>query len=609
MTLNYSNHTKSITNSQNKLNLTPEFQNVASGLIMKLENSQLRDFLIEKILGDRKQNIKSDVTNLEIFEKSRPSRLGAFYTSENLVNKIISQIEIKPNFKYLDPALGTGNFILILAKELLTKFSFNSVDEVLNSIYGFDIDLEALEICKMRFLLELEEFFSIDISTYQHLNFYHTDFTAKASQGFDFINDFNIIHKDSNQVINIKKELKFDYIFGNPPFITFYGRHSKKLPESHREYYLSNYEFIPDAVKNGKLNLYMFFIEHGLNLLTKGGHLIYLLDNSIYETSAYYLRKWIIENFQITSIQMGLANFENVASGQTIWHITNIYPKQPVLIEDFYHNKIQQINQDKWLKNIECRISISRSNSILDKLTQNQLLIDYFPRKSIRTCCMLLNLTEKFLVTKEDYQRDKSGLIMPYLEGGKSLSSPDLPFEFCHYIKYDYELQLRLSEEIRVRLEKEGIKNKKRIGLGQLEIYRSPKIFIRQSSDRLIAKFTNENFMANNSLYILTPIYSNFPKEEWENILIYTERLLNSKLYLYLAYQMNVIRKNPKQQPQIKVSDLKRLPFWLDEKSLFFEKIISLNPIDRNKIDCLIYEELKLTNQEVSKIESFSLLV
>lgn len=149
---------KSITNSQNKLNLTPEFQDVASGLVMKLKNSQLRDFLINKIIGDRKQNIKSDVTNLEIFEKSRPPRLGAFYTSENLVNKIISKIEIKPNFKYLDPAVGTGTFILTLTRQLLSKFSFNSVDEVLNSIYGFDIDWEALEICKIRFLLELEQF-------------------------------------------------------------------------------------------------------------------------------------------------------------------------------------------------------------------------------------------------------------------------------------------------------------------------------------------------------------------------------------------------------------------------------------------------------------------
>ncbi|GGA13296.1 hypothetical protein CYANOKiyG1_26530 [Okeania sp. KiyG1] len=80
---NYSYQTKIITNSQDEPYLTPEFQYVLSGLIMKLKNSQLRDFLIDKILGDTKQNIKSDVTKLEIFEKSRPPRLGAFYTSEN----------------------------------------------------------------------------------------------------------------------------------------------------------------------------------------------------------------------------------------------------------------------------------------------------------------------------------------------------------------------------------------------------------------------------------------------------------------------------------------------------------------------------------------------
>ena len=218
---------------------------------------------------------------------------------------------------------------------------------------------------------------------------------------------------------------------------------------------------------------------------------------------------------------------------------------------------------------------------------------------------MLLDLTEKFLADKEAYELDKTGLIMPYLEGSKSLSSPDEPFRFSHYIKYDRHLQLRLSDEIRIKLEKEGIKNKKRLGLGVLEIYRSPKIFIRQSSNRLIAKFTAEKFMANNSLYVLTPIYSNFKKENWQRILIYTERLLNSKLYLYLAYKMKVIRNNTKQQPQIKVSDLKRLPFLLDETGNFFDEIVNLFPLNRNKIDLIVYDLFKLNSQEISEIEYF----
>ena len=206
--------------------VSPEFKDAVYSLIVKLKNHNLREFMIDTMLLDQNQNIKSNFTSLEKFEKSRLPRLGAFYTSESLVKKIISHIEFKSNCKYLDPAVGTGNFILILTKQLLATFSFASVDKILNFIYGFDLDWEAVEICKIRFLLELQDFFSIDISTYQNLNFYHTDFTVKASDGFEFLKNFNLIYKDSNSVINIKKEIKFDYILGNPPFVTFYGSES-----------------------------------------------------------------------------------------------------------------------------------------------------------------------------------------------------------------------------------------------------------------------------------------------------------------------------------------------------------------------------------------------
>ncbi len=582
-----------------------EFKKAASCLVSQLQTRVLKDFFIEKLALELELDSRYNFDFLTEFEKSRADRLGAFYTSESCVQKILSQIEIKPGSKYLEPGVGTGNFILALSDRLLANFSSLSLDELLNSVYGFELDPESLEICKIRFLLKLEHFFRINISTYEKLNLYLTDFTVKAPTGLDFMKEFNPVYRDSDRLIEIKRHLKFDYVFGNPPFVTFYGRRSKKLPESQRNYYLNNYEFLPGSVKNGKLNLYMFFIEHGLNLLKKEGHLIYLLDNSIYETSAYHLRKWVIENFQITSIDMGLADFKSVASGQTIWHITKKAPQYPVFIRDISQEKFQHIHQSKWLETRECKIDFNYRTTVLDKLKDYPKLSDCFPQKSLRTCCMLLDLTEQFLVDIEEYKNDKTGLIMPYLEGSKSLSSPDEPFRFTRYIKYDRELQLRLSEEIRIKLEKEGIKNKKRLGLGVLEIYQSPKIFIRQSSNRLVAKFTAENFMANNSLYVLTPIYSNFNQEHWQRVLIYTERLLNSKLYLYLAYQMKVIRRNTKQQPQIKVSDFRRLPFLLEESSNYFDKVINLSPLDRNKIDFIIYDIFELTSQEINEIECF----
>ncbi|VXD22213.1 hypothetical protein PL8927_740018 [Planktothrix serta PCC 8927] len=587
-----------------------EFKQTAFVLIQEFKNQSLRSFLKEKFEISEKEvyviNVKFK-ESIQEFIATRNKSFGVFYTPFNIADKIISTIKIDSNFSYLEPSVGTGNFIILLIEKIRQTLPNISLDNLLKSIYGFEIDNEALEICKLRVLLYLENYYFIDQQIYNKLNFYVTDFTIKAPFGFDFLKNFNSLYQDSPEVLEIKKSHKFDYIFGNPPFITFYGRRSKKLLESYRKYYLENYEFIPNSVMNGKLNSYMFFIEQGLNLLNKNGHLIYLLDNSIYETSGEHIRKWIIANFQIHSITQGFSDFNNVCSGQTIWHIIQCKPETEMILEDHNsdHKPSQKINQCTYLNSLECKIDFQQDNLIIAQFKKYKNINYYFPGKSIRTCCMLLNLTDKFLVTPEEYKQDESGLIMPYLEGGKSLSHPDEPFKFEKYIKYDYQLQLDISEEIRKQLEQEGVKNKKRIGLGKLEVYQAPKIFIRQSSNKLIAKFTTENFMANNSLYVLTPIYSNFSFDIWEDILIYTERLLCSTLYSYLAHQLKVIRKNVKQQPQIKISDLKQLPFVLDTHSDFFREIIEVNPINRKKIDSIIYENLCISTPEIKKIEFF----
>lgn len=68
---------------------------------------------------------------------------------------------------------------------------------------------------------------------------------------------------------------------------------------------------------------------------------------------------------------------------------------------------------------------------------------------------------------------------------------------------------------------------------------------------------------------------------------------------------MKVIRINTKQQPQFKVSDLKRLPFCLDITSSFFDKIVNLSPMDRNQIDLIIYDIFQLNSQDIDEIEYF----
>ena len=72
--------------------------------------------------------------------------------------------------------------------------------------------------------------------------------------------------------------IKFDYIVGNPPYISLYGRRDKKDNEKQRIEILKNYNQFPNDVKNGKINYVMLFIERAVELLKPNANLTYIID-------------------------------------------------------------------------------------------------------------------------------------------------------------------------------------------------------------------------------------------------------------------------------------------------------------------------------------------
>ena len=85
------------------------------------------------------ENQLSDLTlnYLEGRPKSERSPIGQFITPKLLRDRLLSQIEIKPGFRVLDPGVGTGEFL---------KSSF----DVENDIYleGWDVDEPVLKVAK-----------------------------------------------------------------------------------------------------------------------------------------------------------------------------------------------------------------------------------------------------------------------------------------------------------------------------------------------------------------------------------------------------------------------------------------------------------------------------
>jgi hypothetical protein len=282
-----------------------------------------------------------------------------------------------------------------------------------------------------------------------------------------------------------------------------------------------------------------------------------------------------------------------------------------VQIDNFNSQESIIINTKNWYnKDNEYKFEIIDPdiNKIIKKIIKKnpENFRTLFPNKTVRTCCMLLNMEDQFTSIKRN-----NDYCYNYYEGSKSLKSKYSKMIQTKYFFYNKKLQDKINDELKIELKKRGIKNKKRIGLGEIELYNNPKIFIRQSAKEIIAAYDDSKSAANNSLYAVS-----FRKSSRESIfnlkLILAQ--LNSTLITFYAQYKRVIRYAIGKQPQIKISDLNSIPIFINsiyDKELVshVDKILinsnsqtSINKIDINKIDEIIYNYYHISKTEIKFI-------
>ena len=524
--------------------------------------------------------------------------LGQFYTrDQSIINQMVTDHELF-NGLILEPSCGSGSFMVHISKRIIKrmKINGNTSSEILNyiqrNLYGNDKDLIALQITEINLISVLLPLIANSIidDPFFKLKKFHLS-------SFDFIQK------------NLFDE-KFSLIIGNPPFITMYGKRSRNMTEEKRAYF-NTFDFVQNKKGNNKFNVSMFFVENGLKSLSKNGRLIFILDIAFFETAYIDLRKYIIKNYYINSITKGIKAFDGVASGQIIINISNIKETNShVEFKNFENNKCLLINQEIWndeMNKYKIYIPLDQQDEkINNKIKQHPRLDTYYPGKSLRTCCALTGKTDEFIV---DPRIEKKHLVFPYIEGSKGLKYKFGKITTTRYIKYDYELQLDISEKFKKELELQGIKNKKRVTLGDKDAYLSPKIFIRQSAKEIIATYTDKPYAANNSIYILS---NKSNSTESINMLKYICGILNSELITYFCRINNIIRVEKGKTPQIKTSDLKEIRICLSKH--YFKNVINLvdklldsphNLSTINQLNDIIYKIYNIDEFEQKHINSY----
>ena len=525
-------------------------------------------------------------------------------TVENLLDVVLIDSEVFTK-RILEPSCGQGIFILKLLSDIYLKFpdSILISNFISNNIFFVDVQEEMVEKTKTNIQKLFTFLFNEDFQgTFNGITW---DFTDKIISGLSLFDEVK-----TTPFSNLYNS--FDYVIGNPPYVTLYGRRDKKENEEQRINYLKNYHQFPSSVKNGKLNLVMLFIEHSLDFLKENGKLSFIIDVSFFETAYEFTRKYLLDNTTIDELQVNIKDFD-VASGQVIIKLSKTKNvRNKVQIIDHKTGNRYLVEQSSWYnKNDEYKFrynGCSVSKQILDKVEakKDKTILQLYPNKNLRTCVMLLDMEDKFTFIEKGTREEN--LLYPYYQGSKALSEKYGNLDFKKYFYYNKPLQDSINDELKIELEKQGVKNKKRLGLGETVIYDNPKLFIRQSAKEIIATIDLGKSAANNSLYVFS-LRDN--SEETIEFLYFLCGLLNTDFVTYYAQQMNIIRFSQGKQPQIKIGDLGTIYIPDDIKlqneisklcKEIYSDYNSKNYV-KTQIDNLVYSYYDLTDLEIENIK------
>ncbi|MCX5805846.1 MAG: Eco57I restriction-modification methylase domain-containing protein [Proteobacteria bacterium] len=409
---------------------------------------------------------------------------GVYYTPRYIVDYIVKNTVGKllegktpkqaANIKILDPACGSGSFLIGAYQSLLDWhrdwYSSHTPGKwakgkslalyqasgggwrlttgerkriLLNSIFGVDIDTQAVEVTKLSLLLKVLEG-ETEQSISQQMTLFHEralpdlsnnikcgnsligpDFYDNRQMGlFDDTERYRINVFDWNaEFSDIMEAGGFDAVIGNPPYVR------QEMLGDLKQYFQKHY-----SVYDGSADLYAYFIEKGVSLLKDGGIFSYIVANKWMRASyGEPLRTWLKGQCIEEIVDFGdLPVFEKATTYPCIIRISNTVPKLSFnavqvktldfgSLKDYVSSNSYNIDQTT-LDDKGWSLSDNRTQLLLSKiLKQGVPLGEYVKGKIYRG--VLTGLNEAFVIDSQTREQliaedpKSAELIKPFLLG------------------------------------------------------------------------------------------------------------------------------------------------------------------------------------------------
>lgn len=610
--------------------LLQDFESLIKNIIEVLDTSRYN-------FGVSSDNVLGDVYE-NFMDRDTRKALGQFYTPdfviEYILDNTVKKVDVvaNPFVKVLDPSCGSGHFLTMAYDLLREKFEDNlnvlrekhknENYEILvgdnrinikgsdywtekylhyhilkHCIYGADIDGFALQITTINLLLKDLDNFITD-----ELNIIECDSLIKWERDYDWLSlkeqletgDLLLEVKHRN-ILGVNEVLtpsfdeayeivdkasfwsnEFDYIVGNPPYITVGGKYTELLEDVYEGYLSTNYKF-----SDYKMNTYILFMERGMDVLKEKGSLSYITPRAVIDNYFFKnIRKFILDNLKINSlIEINSKVFDMAETGgNAIFVLENLFLEDDYEIdvakvnknEDLFNLNLTKLNKSNFLRNNNYNFTIGDSSSfeIISKIKQNTVpLGDIF---EIKNGVNTGNAASVLL--SEDKKDDR---YLPIIEG-KDIQRFNVNWGGT-YICYD--------KDIRDKIDLKSLKTKqKRIdfALRSIDIFDREKIVIRQTGDRLISAIDNQKYITRHSVHLMYP-----KKDSLITSQKYITCLLNSILMNF--YYQTIIPEKKKAFAEVKIVNLELLPIRkvTDDKTKTFERLYDKLIQEYSKIEQL----------------------
>jgi hypothetical protein len=245
-------------------------------------------------------SLKQLETSLEqLLDSSHKRRTGTVLTPLFIIDYLVkSAVRFYVNYQsqaptICDPACGYAGFLVSATKHLCAEYSISVKKALLEHIYGFDINQDAVAISKIILALYLLK-------------------SGDDPRGLSFnIHCIDTLCEDALHLIRTTDGVSgYDVIVTNPPYIRL-----QNLTPDYRRVLQSKYP----QFSSGSFSTAMLFLIAGYRLLSETGCLAYITQNNIFTSlAAREIRRFLGENECVKRIiDFGHAKIFDNASAYT----------------------------------------------------------------------------------------------------------------------------------------------------------------------------------------------------------------------------------------------------------------------------------------------------